>query len=212
MIATDTAPGVALNDDELARIPDRRDGVEYRWHPIYDDYAVGSDGSVFSRVKRRRPLIHWMPHYYKLTPTAAKSRGGYLVISISNEDGTVQRRLNRFVLMTFVAPSSDKYHAAHRDGDRVNNAKSNLVWATAHDNIAHKHLHGTYRSDANHCLTQLPDSTRPQILKMRSEGMTWKRIGNHFGVSLHTAWSVGSGARYKNRIGSKALDLCEVLP
>lgn len=52
--------------------------------------------------------------------------------------------VHRLVCEAFHGPApSAKHHAAHNDGDPLNNRADNLRWATAKENIADKAQHGT---------------------------------------------------------------------
>jgi hypothetical protein len=58
----------------------------------------------------------------------------------------VHVRVNRAVALAFHGPPpTDAHHAAHDDRDTGNNRAGNLRWATAVENAADKHRHGTYR-------------------------------------------------------------------
>jgi hypothetical protein len=53
-------------------------------------------------------------------------------------------RANRLVAETFLGQApSPEHHAAHSDGDRLNNDYRNLRWATALENHADRIKHGT---------------------------------------------------------------------
>jgi len=59
-------------------------------------------------------------------------------------------------------------HAAHCDGDRLNNHYSNLRWATAKDNCADKLLHGTVQRGENNARAKLTESEVREIRKSNS--------------------------------------------
>lgn len=98
------------------------------WKPIPDSdgYEASSLGRVRSPWRILRPA---------LTGGRAKNKIQYLQVSIYAGGVRHSRRVNRLVLMAFTGPPpTPKHHAAHWDGNSLNNAAGNLRWATATEN------------------------------------------------------------------------------
>jgi len=107
--------------------------------PRFPDYEVSSLGRVRRLTTRTstlagrilRPSLHYR---------------GYLHHGLASKGKTVTVRLNRLVCEAFHGPAPSHGHqAAHCDGDRMNNAASNLRWATKLENENDKNIHGTRR-------------------------------------------------------------------
>jgi len=76
------------------------------------------------------------------------------------------RLVHRLVMLAFVGPCPSGHEVAHNDGNRRNNALSNLRYATPKENAADKNRHGTVRvgnTGKTHCLRGhefTPENTR----------------------------------------------------
>jgi hypothetical protein len=114
-------------------------------HPIY---AVGSDGSVWSRAPRyHRGKPGWRQlNVYRRT-TGAK----YCVVSLRANEGKGKvfvRYVHRLVLEAFVGFCPGGMQCCHGDGNTANNHLSNLRWDTAKANAADKVRHKAMREAA----------------------------------------------------------------
>lgn len=70
---------------------------------------------------------------------------GYRQFKLIDRNGRQRLvRANRLVCEAFhgVAPT-DRHHAAHRNGNKLDNRASNLAWKTAKENAADREAHGT---------------------------------------------------------------------
>ena len=65
------------------------------------------------------------------------NKKGYLQISFYSDDGRVTRKVHRIVAETFIDYPDEKPTVNHIDGDKANNAVSNLEWATYSENQQH---------------------------------------------------------------------------
>lgn len=109
------------------------EGVEYRIIEGYPDYAVGDDGSVWSKRKNGR--------WNKMNTSSDKD--GYLQVRITNGLRT-QRRVHHLVLEAFVGPCPNGHQACHfPDRDVTNNRRCNLRWDTLLENARDRIRHGT---------------------------------------------------------------------
>lgn len=107
--------------------------------------------------------------------------GGYLIVRLS-ESGTVTRcKVAQLVLKTFVGPKPEKYDSHHKDGNKTNNAVSNLGWVTRSANIIHAMTTG---------LNGTAKLTPAQVREIRalhaSGGFSLAALGDQFGVVKST--------------------------
>lgn len=100
--------------------------------PGHRNYEITDCGDVF-RVGSVSPL----------KPVVAQ-RGGYLQVSLWENGTGKQCYVHQLVATTFHGPRpSKRHHAAHRDGVKLNNTRTNVQWITKEENEADKIAHGS---------------------------------------------------------------------
>lgn len=178
---------------------------EWRTIAEYPDYAISSHGRVkrivVSRVKRQAcgPI--------KLI----SNRWGYQVVNLTGPLGLRVRRINRLVCEAFIGPApSTEHHAAHADGNRANNTKGNLRWATPFENEKDKIEHGTRAGGIRHYSRTSPEAlargvrhgnsklTDDAVLEIRGSADSCARLALRFGVSESTIFQVRAGNTWKH--------------
>lgn len=112
----------------------KTNGVEYRIIQGFPDYAIGDDGSVWSK----RVASSWR----KLK---CSDHDGYVAVSLCKEERhQVFHYVHRLVLINFVGPCPDGMEACHfPDATRSNNSLANLRWDTPKENSNDSEIHGT---------------------------------------------------------------------
>lgn len=68
---------------------------------------------------------------------SVRDKKGYLVTDLYRDSKRVTKRVHRLVAEAFVPNPEKKPQINHIDGNRHNNAASNLEWVTAGENTAH---------------------------------------------------------------------------
>lgn len=107
-----------------------------KWRVIkaFPDYAVSSLG----RVKRVQPNC-----FGSVGGILKQRLDRYACLTLYVNKKPFLVSVHRLVCTAFHGnPPTKKHHAAHNDGNGLNNAASNLRWATANENEADKILHG----------------------------------------------------------------------
>jgi hypothetical protein len=96
--------------------------------PGYPDYLVSPDGDIFSCRVSATPK--------KRTATLVR---GYRYVSVRNSDGVKTMPVHRLVALTYLDPPPNGASTIvnHKDGNKQNNAVSNLEWTTPRGNAIH---------------------------------------------------------------------------
>lgn len=73
----------------------------------------------------------------ELTPHVGST--GYKYVTIRNHEGKARKHLKVHILVAkaFIPNSSNLPEVNHKDGNKLNNAVSNLEWVTHHQNMTH---------------------------------------------------------------------------
>ena len=112
---------------------------------IYDNYYVTEDGKVFNNFKQLSPCDNGK---------------GYLILGLTYNKKRFIISVHRLVAMCYIDNPYDLPEVNHKDGNRLNNHKSNLEWCTHSENIKHSYLlenrSAVGENNAN-CKTKLKD-------------------------------------------------------
>ena len=100
--------------------------IETRPIPGYAGFVITRDARIFSR--RRHELAQW------------RDPGGYLRAKV----GIVGLHVHRAVALAWIPNPHGASDVNHIDGDKGNNAISNLEWCSRSENIRHALDHGLH--------------------------------------------------------------------
>jgi hypothetical protein len=158
------------------------DDTAERWLPVagWEDVYEVSDLGRLRRIKPSGSIKH-VP--VLLTGGLV---AGYRVAQLNDNGRRWAQAIHRLVAMAFLAPDPGRPWVNHKDGNRTNNAVSNLEWSTPSENI----LHG-YHVLGRRKLLGLANGrcklTENQVREIRSRwaagGLTQRQLGALYGVS-----------------------------
>jgi hypothetical protein len=100
----------------------------------FPNYKISAEGVVYSNYKYKTSTVCdvWRP----LVPVLDKGTGYYLVTLVSN--GVRKNQfIHRLLAQHYLANPLSKRQVNHIDGNKQNNALSNLEWVTAKENANH---------------------------------------------------------------------------
>jgi hypothetical protein len=165
----------------------RQEGVEFRNVPGFPGYCVGSDGAVWSflrRGPRGGPGIGGC-RFLDAGRPMRRHYGRYVEVSLRLPgDQKFRLAVHRLVLEAFVGPCPDGMEACHIDGDSWNNSLSNLRWDTPLANARDRKRHGSHccgERAPNHKLTA---TDVREIRRLTADGRTaLLAVARRFGVS-----------------------------
>ena len=124
---------------------------------------------------------------------AAKASNGYWVVTVTDGKRRQQAAVHRLVATAFHgAPPHLGAHVLHSDGDKDNNAASNLRWGTPADNHADTEKHGRRRKGEAHPYAKL---TEAAVRRIRSSAADASELAGVYSVTREHIWAVR-----KNRV------------
>lgn len=140
------------------------------WRPV-----VGYEGlyevSNLGRVKGRKGFIK-----------PKIGRNGYARTDLWKDGRRYRPSIHRLVAQTFLPNPETKPQVNHLDGNKLNNAVSNLEWCTAQENILHAvALHHKYGQNVK--TSKLSENEVIAILVLLEKGVHGKWLADVFGVT-----------------------------
>ena len=110
----------------------------------FSNYEVSECGRVFS-LRRK----HNQSDIYDETEIELKVQhidDAYCILGLTSDEGKKHMKsVHRLVAEAFIENPESKRTVNHKDGDKHNNSKSNLEWATYSENSQHAHDTGLNR-------------------------------------------------------------------
>jgi len=155
----------------------------------FPDYEFHKDGYVVSR-KKKHPII--------MKPIKA---GSYVGLTLWRNDGHGERvYLHRIICEAFHGPCPEGMECRHLDGDKTNNAASNLAWGTKLQNENDRKKHGTTAAGESNPMAKLTRQKVSEMRKYRADtGESYRLIGLRFGVSTMTAFRAVTGQSWRGQ-------------
>jgi predicted XRE-type DNA-binding protein len=166
--------------------------MEEEWRDIPDwegYYQVSNLGQVKSFHRKGRMLKQ------------GTSNKGYRRVVLQNKGIKRYISVHRLVMLAFHGPSDLTVN--HIDGDKTNNALTNLEYCTVSENVFHAFRSGLKISSKgeNHGRSILKEFQVIEIKKLLKEGtLKQKEIGILFGVSPMCIGDIHRGRRWKHII------------
>jgi hypothetical protein len=135
---------------------------------------AGSDGTIWRKLKTKWRRI--TPHYWGGTK--------YLLTRLFKNGKRKSRRLHRVILLAFAGSCPQGMEACHNDGNKANNALSNLRWDTRAGNTRDKIRHGSMPRGQKHHKAKLTDATvREARERYAKGGIFFYQLAPLYGVS-----------------------------
>jgi hypothetical protein len=153
--------------------------MEYQIKQFRDSsYYVSTTGEVFSKFSKG---------LRKLKPWICKGNGYWMVATVIGDERK-KRTVHRMMAEAFFGPSTLAVN--HKNGERGDNRIENIEYCTFKENSRHAvDVLGKGRGET-HGQARL---TEPDVLAIRSCGLTLKQIALQYGISESHASSVRRG-------------------
>lgn len=141
---------------------------------IKDLYTINDNGEIFSDISGKMK-------------TRNKGNTEYQIINFMTQEGKKKTyRVHRLVMMAFKPiEDMDNLEVNHIDGDKKNNALSNLEWCSASENQKHAFQTGLQqpRKGEKSNFSKLTQADIDKIFELRNLGWLQKDIANQIGCT-----------------------------
>lgn len=165
--------------------------------------AIPSTGGVYEasadgRVRRAVDGEHGASAGYVLKPVVRET--GYNVMSVQCEGRKRYRYVHRLVAEAFLGPIPDGLTVNHLDGNKSNNAATNLEYVTITANIRHAIRTGLrdLSGERNPAAKITADTVRQIRTLYSSLGIGHRRLAERMGLNRNTVWAVVSGGAWRS--------------
>lgn len=152
-----------------------------RWVVGYEGrYLVHRDGQVFNRSAR--------------VMAVRIDRYGYANVRLNTDGKQEWKKVARLVAEAWHGPAPDaSSHAAHLDGDTLNNRAENIAWKSPKENNADKIVHGTHQAGERHPRVKL---SAEQVGAIRESTLPSRALAAQYGVNQSQIVRIKNGARW----------------
>lgn len=149
-----------------------------KWIKGYEDlYMIDEQGIVISF------------HYSKprqITPIVTPQTGYYMINLIDKNGVQKIKKYHRLVAETFIPNPENKRCVNHKDGDKLNNLKTNLEWNTYKENTQHALMTGLIKTGQDSPNAKLNNELVKNIVTLAKEGKKYSEIINELELDIHT--------------------------
>ncbi len=162
---------------------------------FHGQYEV-SDSGVIRRVGNGRGSVSGR------VLTQSDHAQGYKVVSlwVSNKSST--QLAHRVIAAAFLGKCPEGYDVNHKDGNKHNNAVSNLEYVTRAQNIRHAINTGLMSvTGINNPASKLNEQQVRDIRAMHEQGSGYKSLGKLFDVSPETVRDIVKGRIWRHLLG-----------
>lgn len=155
---------------------------------LENSYGITEDGSVFSYLTLKYRKLHVNKAGYVVFTTRLGGRKGK----------TICRKVHRCVAEAYLENPDNKPEVNHKNGNKQDNSKLNLEWATKSENIQHAFdnglmiaAKGIFNSNSQLSLEDI------SLIRVNEHNLSIRELGKLFGVHHATISRCKTGKRYK---------------
>ena len=158
--------------------------------PRHEVSSAGDVRIVVAGLRASQP-----PHTIK--PWLAKC--GYFMVGLYDGGRREKLYVHRLVCAAFHGKQPTRKHeVGHRDGNRLNNAASNLRWVTRTQNVRDAINHRTHAHGSKHGMATINEVTALEIKRRLSRGQCMKSISIETGASVGTIYHIKVGSTWRH--------------
>lgn len=142
--------------------------IEWRPWPRDPRYIVGADSTIIGPSGRPLKPSTWAARQVFSRRWAGERVQEYVAVTICE---------------TFHGPRPAGMHAAHEDGNSLNDRADNLSWKTPKENAADKILHGTQQIGERNPYAKLTEEKVREFRRRHAAGEAQTDIARDFGIT-----------------------------
>lgn len=175
---------------------------DYLPFPCKHLYTIYEDGRIHNDTNGK-----W------IRGTSIDNHNRYVKIHLGTDEAGKFLPLHRLVAQIFIPNPNNYPQVNHIDGNRYNNAASNLEWCTAKQNIRHCWDTGLHMRQHGELIGthKLTEEEAKWIYSFRDSGLTAKQFVNRYRfykVHKKTVWSIWRGQSWARVTGHNSLNKC----
>lgn len=179
----------------------------YGEHPDFPGYRVGSDGSVWSRWRRRglgpgRGTTFVLGKVWRRMKLRQDS-DGYNTVKLKKAKRKHFYRVSCLVLLFFDGPCPQKHQCRHLDGNNRNDSIRNLKWGTSTMNQEDRRRHGTLPMGEAIAISKLKVAAVRAIVSKDNLHISNAEFARIFGVTTPCVYAVRKGITWRHVTGFK---------
>lgn len=145
--------------------------------------------------------------------TSIDNHNRYVKIHLGTDEAGKFLPLHRLVAQIFLPNPNNYPQVNHIDGNRYNNAASNLEWCTAKQNVRHCWDTGLHMIQHGELIGthKLTEEEVKWIYSFRDSGLTAKQFVNRYRfykVHKNTVWNIWRGHSWARVTGHNSLNKC----
>ncbi|MGF1660555.1 MAG: NUMOD4 motif-containing HNH endonuclease [Rubrimonas sp.] len=161
------------------------DKAEWRTIPDWSAYEVSSVGWV------RRARQSKGAKAGRVLRASLNRKTGYVSVCLCEHGRSKRIDVHRLVALTFLGQPPSVHHlVAHNDGDRTNNAATNLRWATQRENLGDCRMHGTALIGSRNPASVITEMDVRAIRRMKVAGIPRSVIAEGYGLHKRSVFSI----------------------
>lgn len=152
------------------------------WEDSYQVSSLGQVRSLIRQVRSRWGGMYWVNGRI-LSPNICN---GYATIQLCKPDYRIRQSIHRLVARAFIgSPSDARPEVNHKDGNRLNNAYTNLEWVSRSENEIHAWKTGLF-NPARGVDTAVAKITERDVRAIRDwyakGGISQRALGERYGL------------------------------
>jgi len=162
-------------------------------------YEASSEGRVRSIDKQ--VLFNGTPGIRKgIVMKLTKNAKGYLTVVICDKGQRATKSVHQVIAGAFLENPDGLPHINHKDGNKLNNAVTNLEWVSASANQQHAYDTGLKGKGAAHGRAKLVEADVYSIKQRQAAGELDGTICKDYSVTEATLRNIRIGANWKDVI------------